>query len=186
MRDCRQLNRAYFCAPSAVKTGLICALMFWHVPVTQAQTDEAPPPGVSIIGGERFKVTKTAADRADIKPEILPEMYVKCVDYAKQAYEMLSTSETLSGEALTRFQLRASASNANCERLSEIMLEAAAEEKLLANSELIEDELAVAIYARDAAARERTLARMEMAGWPTGVIRMNLEDLGIKELPELE
>ena len=151
-----------------------------------AQDIEGPVPGVAIVGGERVDVIHTAADLTDIKPRTFPKLYKICAGHAKHTYEKLASDETIASDKLMKLHLKATTSNSNCERLAELMLKESAKEKLLSSNQSINDELIKAVYSGDAAARERTLSMMETAGWPTGVIQMHPEDLGLEQLPELD
>jgi hypothetical protein len=149
--------------------------IFW----ANALAEDMPAPGIAVIGGESFEVVKTAAERPDIKPHILPEMYEKCVDFAKTAHSLLASSGKLTPRNKTDIQLKATASRTNCERLTEIMLEDAAEEKFHSITKPIINQLMVVVYAGNAETRNQTVEKMKMDGWPTGIILMNPEDLGI-------
>lgn len=168
------------------RTCLLVGLVLGSPLSSLAQDTEGPVPGVAIVGGERVDVIHTAADLTDIKPGTFPKLYKICVGHAKYTYEMLASDETIASDKLMKLHLKATASNNNCQRLAELMLGESAEEKLLSSNQSINDELIKTVYSGDATARERTLSMMEKAGWPTGVIRMHPEDLGLEKLPDLD
>ena len=169
--------------------GRIClmGMLFAHCPLSAVAQDlEGPEPGVAIIGGESYDLAHTAADLTDMKPRTFSKLYRICVGHAKHTYQKLASDETIASDKLMKLHLKATTSNANCERLADLMLGDAAKEELLSSNKSINEELTKAVYTGDAAARDRTLSMMKTAGWPTGLIRIHPADLGLEELPELD